>query len=46
MMLFAAPNAALPWARQMPVGADRLSRDYRLQVRNKVLGFSLSHRRG
>jgi hypothetical protein len=34
------------WARQMPLGADRLSRDYRSQVRNEVLGFSLSHRRG
>jgi adenylate cyclase len=30
----------------MPLGADRLSRDYHSQVRNKVLGFSLSHRRG
>ena len=36
----------LPWARQMPLGADRLSRDYRSQVSNKVLGFCLSHRRG
>src|SRR6516225_771980 len=36
----------LPWARQMPLKADRLSRDYRSQVRTKVLGFSLYHRRG
>src|SRR5262249_37254261 len=28
------------------LGADSLSRDYRSQVRNKVLGFSLSQRRG
>src|SRR5215831_11960235 len=30
----------------MALRADRLSRDYRSQVRNKVLGFSPSHRRG
>src|SRR5215469_1468867 len=30
----------------MPLGAERLYRDYRSQVRNKVLGFSPSHRRG
>src|SRR5262249_34281960 len=30
----------------MPLGAVELSRDYRSQVRNKVLDSSLSHRRG
>jgi class 3 adenylate cyclase len=41
-MLFAAPNAALPWPGKCRLGQAELSRDYRSHVRNKVLGFSLS----
>src|SRR5215475_9510396 len=45
-MLFAAPNAALPWAGQMPLGPNGALPRLPLTAFDKVLGSSLSPRRG